>query len=102
MSIKNIFDKFFYLEEIEEEYAPTQTQAQQAKNTSPKLVQNELQQNFQDPVQKQQPQLIQNRMKKERKMQQQPPRNEVVTQNQNNVVSLQAGIVIKKFKTCIN
>ena len=47
MSIKNIFDKFFYLEEVEEEYAPTQTQTQQAKNTSPKLVQNELQQNFQ-------------------------------------------------------
>lgn len=98
MSIKNIFDKFFYLEEIEEEYAPTQTQAPPAKNTSPKMVQNEPQQHYQDPVQKQQPQLIQNRMKKERKMQQQPPRNEVITQNHNNVVSLQAASSSKNSK----
>lgn len=96
MSIKNIFDKFFYLEEIEEEYAPAQTQAVQKQ--SPKAVQNEPQPYYQDYGQKQQPQLIQNRMKKERKMQQQPPRNEVVSQNHNNVVSLQAASSSKNSK----
>ncbi|MGN7477250.1 cell division protein SepF [Solibacillus silvestris] len=96
MSIKNIFDKFFYLEEMEDEYAPAQTQA--AQKQGPKAVQNESQQYYQEPVQKQQPQLIQNRMKKERKMQQQPPRNDVVTQNHNNVVSLQAASSSKNSK----
>lgn len=96
MSIKNIFDKFFYLEEIEEEYAPAQTQPVQKQ--APKPVQNEPQQFYQDYGQKQQPQLIQNRMKKERKMQQQPPRNEVVMQNHNNVVSLQAASSSKNSK----
>lgn len=96
MSIKNIFDKFFYLEEIEEDYAPAQTQTVQKQ--APKAVQNEPQQFYQDYGQKQQPQLIQNRMKKERKMQQQPPRNEVVMQNHNNVVSLQAASSSKNSK----
>ena len=96
MSIKNIFDKFFYLEELEEDYAPAQTQTSQKQ--APKAVQNDSQQYYQDSGQKQQPQLIQNRMKKERKMQQQPPRNEVVSQNQNNVVSLQAASSSKNSK----
>ena len=95
MSIKNIFDKFFYLEEIEED-APAQTQTVQKQAT--KAVQSEPQQYYQDYGQKQQPQLIQNRMKKERKMQQQPPRNEVVMQNHNNVVSLQAASSSKNSK----
>lgn len=96
MSIKNIFDKFFYLEEIEEDYAPAKNQTVQKQ--APKAVQNEPQQFYRDYGQKQQPQLIQNRMKKERKMQQQPPRNEVVMQNHNNVVSLQAASSSKNSK----
>ena len=96
MSIKNIFDKFFYLEELEEEYDQAQTQTSQKQ--TPKAVQSDSQQYYQDSGQKQQPQLIQNRMKKERKMQQQPPRNEVVTQNHNNVVSLQAASSSKNSK----
>ena len=93
MSIKNIFDKFFYLEEVEEE-APAQTQV--AQKQVPKAVSG--QQQYQEPVQKQ-PQVIQNRMKKERKMQQQQPqRNEMTVQNNNNVVSLQAATSSKNSK----
>ena len=92
MSIKNIFDKFFYLEELEEE-APVQSQV--AQKQVPKAVSG--QQQYQEPVQKQ-PQVIQNRMKKERKMQQQPQRNEMTVQNNNNVVSLQAATSSKNSK----
>lgn len=92
MSIKNIFDKFFYLEDMDEEQAPTQPQAAPAKQV-PKAVQNEV--HYQEAVQKQQTQVIQNRMKKERKLPQQ--HNDVVVQN-NNVVSLQAASSSKNSK----
>ena len=92
MSIKNIFDKFFYLEDMDEEQAPTQPQAAPAKQV-PKAVQNEA--HYQEAVQKQQTQVIQNRMKKERKLPQQ--HNDVVVQN-NNVVSLQAASSSKNSK----
>jgi cell division inhibitor SepF len=84
MSIKNIFDKFFYLEEADEDYqAPSQT----TQHAAPKAVPA---QNYE-----QQHQVIHNRMKKERKVQQQP-RNEVTVQN--NVVSLQAATSSKNSK----
>jgi cell division inhibitor SepF len=95
MSIKNIFDKFFYLEDIEEEQAPAQTApTKQAPKVAPQEV------HYQEAVQKQQTQVIQNRMKKERKVPQQ--RNEVVVQNSHqqnsNVVSLQAAASSKNSK----
>lgn len=92
MSIKNIFDKFFYLEDMDEEQAPAQAQAAPVKQ-APKAVQNEA--HYQEAVQKQQTQVIQNRMKKERKLPQQ--RTDVVVQN-NNVVSLQAASSSKNSK----
>ncbi|MEK4629635.1 MAG: cell division protein SepF [Solibacillus sp.] len=85
MSIKNIFDKFFYLEEAEEDY---QAPAQTTQHAAPKAVPA---QNYE---QMQQQQVIHNRMKKERKVQQ--PRNEVSVQN--NVVSLQAATSSKNSK----
>lgn len=87
MSIKNIFDKFFYLEDIEDEQAPGQvTQKQQS---APKPVSS--------PRQEQMPQqVIQNRMKKERKIQPQVRENDVAVPN--NVVSLQAATSSKNSK----
>ena len=97
MSIKNIFDKFFYLEEeVEEEYAPEQAQSAEKSASkgqrSPKAVPTQTQERV--PQQ----QVIQNRMKKERKIQQVPqqPRNEYAVQN--NVVSLQAATSSKNSK----
>lgn len=85
MSIKNIFDKFFYLEETEDEHAPVQAPA--AQKSAPRAV----------PSQEQaQQQVVPNRMKKERKVPQQQPRNEVAVQN--NVVSLQAASSSKHSK----
>ncbi|WP_341322608.1 cell division protein SepF [Solibacillus sp. FSL H8-0523] len=98
MSIKNIFDKFFYLEDVEEEQAPAQAApTKQASKAAPKEV------HYQEAVQKQQTQVIQNRMKKERKVpQNSQQRNEVVVQNHNqnnnNVVSLQAAASSKNSK----
>lgn len=87
MSIKNIFDKFFYLEDMEDEQAPGQvTQKQQS---APKPVSS--------PKQEQMPQqVIQNRMKKERKIQPHFRENEVAVPN--NVVSLQAATSSKNSK----
>ena len=96
MSIKNIFDKFFYLEEVEEEQAPEQAQPAekpvQKFQKSPKAVSSQTQERV--PQQ----QVIQNRMKKERKVQQLPQqsRNEYAVQN--NVVSLQAASSSKNSK----
>lgn len=87
MSIKNIFDKFFYLEEAEEEHALEQSQP--AEKQVPRAVPSQNQERI--PQQ----QVIQNRIKKERKPQQQP-RNEVSVQN--NVVSLQAASSSKNSK----
>lgn len=97
MSIKNIFDKFFYLEDVEEEQAPAQAAStKQASKAAPQEV------HYQEAVQKQQTQVIQNRMKKERKVPQQTHRNDVVVQNHNqtnnNVVSLQAASSSKNSK----
>ena len=101
MSIKNIFDKFFYLEDVEEEQAPSQAApSKQASKAAPQEV------HYQEAVQKQQPQqtqVIQNRMKKERKVpQNSQQRNDVVVQNHNpnnnNVVSLQAAASSKNSK----
>ena len=94
MSIKNIFDKFFYLEDVEEEQAPAQAApTKQAQKAAPQEV------HYQEAVQKQQTQVIQNRMKKERKVPQQTQqRNDVVVQNSNNVVSLQAAASSKGSK----
>ncbi len=98
MSIKNIFDKFFYLEDVEEEQAPAQAApTKQAQKAAPQEV------HYQEAVQKQQTQVIQNRMKKERKMPQHTQqRNEVIVQNHNqnnnNVVSLQAAASSKNSK----
>ncbi|ATP39267.1 cell division protein SepF [Solibacillus sp. R5-41] len=87
MSIKNIFDKFFYLEDIEDEQAPGQ--AAQMQQPVPKPVSS--------PKQEQMPQqVIQNRMKKERKTQPQIRNNEVAVPN--NVVSLQAATSSKNSK----
>ncbi|MCH7320850.1 cell division protein SepF [Solibacillus sp. MA9] len=97
MSIKNIFDKFFYLEDIEEDQAPDQAQATPSKQVPKATPQDAY---YQEAVQKQQTQVIQNRMKKERKVTQQ--RNEVIMQpniqNSNNVVSLQAAASSKNSK----
>lgn len=98
MSIKNIFDKFFYLEDVEEEQAPAQAApTKHAQKVAPQEV------HYQEAVQKQQTQVIQNRMKKERKVpQQSQQRNEVFVQNHNqtnnNVVSLQAAASSKNSK----
>ena len=96
MSIKNIFDKFFYLEEeVEEEHAPEQAhpaeKPMQKVQKTPKAVPTQ-----QERVPQQQ--VIQNRMKKERKIQQVPQqaRNEYAVQN--NVVSLQAATSSKNSK----
>ncbi|MEK4698792.1 cell division protein SepF [Solibacillus sp. FSL R7-0668] len=98
MSIKNIFDKFFYLEDIEDDQAPAQAQAMPSKQ-APKTTPQEAY--YQEAVQKQQTQVIQNRMKKERKMPQQQ-RNDMIVQNNqqtsNNVVSLQAAASSKNSK----
>ena len=96
MSIKNIFDKFFYLEEVEEEHAPEQAHPAekpvQKVQKTPKVVPTQTQERV--PQQ----QVIQNRMKKERKVQQLPQqaRNEYAVQN--NVVSLQAASSSKGSK----
>ena len=96
MSIKNIFDKFFYLEEVEEEHAPEQAHPAekpvQKVQKAPKAVPTQTQERV--PQQ----QVIQNRMKKERKVQQVPQqsRNEYAVQN--NVVSLQAASASKNSK----
>lgn len=87
MSIKNIFDKFFYLEDMEDEQAPGQ--AIQKQQPAPKPVSS--------PKQEQMPQqVIQNRMKKERKIQPHIRDNEVAVPN--NVVSLQAATSSKNSK----
>lgn len=84
MSIKNIFDKFFYLEDGDEEQgASAATQAKSAPVSSPRQ------------EQPQQP-MVNNRAKKERKMQ---TRNEVVSPN--NVVSLQAASSLKNSKVVL-
>jgi cell division inhibitor SepF len=96
MSIKNIFDKFFYLEEVEEEHAPEQAhpaeKPMQKGQKAPKAVSSQ----HQERVPQQQ--VIQNRIKKERKVQQVPQqtRNEYAVQN--NVVSLQAASSSKNSK----
>ena len=96
MSIKNIFDKFFYLEEVEEEYAheqaqPTEKSALKSQRT-PKAVPMQTQERV--PQQ----QVIQNRMKKERKVQQVPQQSRNDYAVQNNVVSLQAATSSKNSK----
>ncbi len=90
MSIKNIFDKFFYLEETEEDHALEQSQP--AERPVPRAVSSQNQERI--PQQH----VIQNRIKKERKPQQQP-RNEVSVQN--NVVSLQAASSSKNSKLAL-
>lgn len=87
MSIKNIFDKFFYLEDMEDEQASGQVI--QKEQPVPKPVAS--------PKQEKMPQqVIQNRMKKERKVQPQVRNNEVTLPN--NVVSLQAASSSKNSK----
>ena len=96
MSIKNIFDKFFYLEEVEEEQAPEQTHPAekpvQKVQKAPKAVPTQTQERV--PQQ----QVIQNRMKKERKVQQVPQQSSNGYAVQNNVVSLQAASSSKNSK----
>ncbi|MEG0384241.1 MAG: cell division protein SepF [Solibacillus sp.] len=87
MSIKNIFDKFFYLEDMEDEQAPGQATPKQ--QPAPKPVSSSKQEQMPQQV-------IQNRMKKERKIQPQIRNNEVDIPN--NVVSLQAATSLKNSK----
>lgn len=87
MSIKNIIDKFFYLEDMEDEQAPSQ--ATQKQQPAPKPVASSKQEQMPQQV-------IQNRMKKERKIQPQIRNNEVAVPN--NVVSLQAATSSKNSK----
>ncbi|MEK4228658.1 cell division protein SepF [Solibacillus sp. FSL H8-0538] len=83
MSIKNIFDKFFYLEEVDEEQGAPAVAAHVAPTSAPRQEQ---------PKQS----IVNNRVKKDRKMQ---PRNEVVVPN--NVVSLQAASSLKNSKVIL-
>lgn len=87
MSIKNIIDKFFYLEDgTEEQEAAVQQQQQQP---APKAV----------PSPRQEQPVVNNRVKKERKIQ--PQVREEATTMPNNVVSLQAASSLKGSKVVL-
>ena len=92
MSIKNIFDKFFYLEEVDEEQA-TQASAKPAPAAAPSPQPRQEQPR---QTQTQQQPIVNNRAKKERKTQK---TNEVVSHN--NVVSLQAATSSKNSKVVL-
>lgn len=92
MSIKNIFDKFFYLEEVDEEQA-TQASAKPAPVAAPS---SQPRQEQPRQTQTQQQPIVNNRAKKERKTQK---TNEVVSHN--NVVSLQAATSSKNSKVVL-
>ena len=93
MSIKNIFDKFFYLEEVDEEQA-TQASAKPAPVAAPS---SQPRQEQPRQTQTQQQPIVNNRAKKEQRKTQKT--NEVVSHN--NVVSLQAATSSKNSKVVL-
>jgi cell division inhibitor SepF len=92
VSIKNIFDKFFYLEDGTDEQGSAAVQ-QSAPSPVPSPRQEQ-------PQQQQQP-IVNNRVKKERKMQPQQQQRNEVAQMPNNVVSLQAASSLKNSKVVL-
>lgn len=99
MRIKNIFDKFFYLEEDEEQGVSENPAPQKQQRAVKQAVQQ--QQPVPEPVnqQQQQQQISQSRFKRGRNQPQQPV-NEVATVT-NNVVSLQAASSSKNAKVVL-